>query len=112
MKQHPVSGFEILRPVKLLKDELVIVRSHHERFDGHGYPDRLAGSDIPLAARLVAIADVYDALRSRRLYKPALSHPAALQVMTGSAGQFDPALMQVFPRCAAQFERVFRELPD
>ena len=57
-----------------------IARHHHERYDGSGYPDRLAGEAIPLAARLVAVADVYDALRCRRLYKPALPHPAAVQI--------------------------------
>src|SRR5207244_10768985 len=85
-----------------------ITRHHHERYDGTGYPDRLAGTAIPLAARIVAICDVYDALRSRRVYKPALSHAATLQMMTeASPGQFDPALLQVFVRCAAKFERVF-----
>ena len=59
-----------------------ITRHHHERYDGTGYPDRLAGNAIPLAARIVAICDVYDALRARRSYKPALSHTAALQMMS------------------------------
>ena len=89
-----------------------IARHHHERFDGTGYPDRLAGVDIPLAARMAALAHVYDALRSRRPYKPALSHLAALQVMMSQTGQFDPALMPILERCAPQFERIFRELPD
>jgi response regulator RpfG family c-di-GMP phosphodiesterase/serine/threonine protein kinase len=90
-----------------------VARHHHERWDGTGYPDRLAGTDIPLAARLVAICDVYDALRSRRAHKPALSHGAALQLMSEAcAGQFDPGLFAVFQRCALEFERVFREYPD
>jgi HD-GYP domain-containing protein (c-di-GMP phosphodiesterase class II) len=90
-----------------------IARHHHERYDGKGYPDHLAGGDIPLAARLVAIADVYDALRSRRIYKPALSHAAAVQIMTeNSPGQFDPALIQVFQRCGSEFDRIFRELAN
>jgi putative two-component system response regulator len=89
-----------------------IIRHHHERHDGTGYPERLSGAAIPLAARIVALADVYDALRSRRSWKPALSHQAAVQLMCESSpGQFDPALLQVFQRCAAQFERTFRELP-
>jgi response regulator RpfG family c-di-GMP phosphodiesterase/tRNA A-37 threonylcarbamoyl transferase component Bud32 len=86
-----------------------ISRHHHERYDGSGYPDRLAGNAIPLAARIVAIADVYDALRSRRSYKPALSHLATVQLMTGSAGQFDPALLQAFHRCADRFDKIFQE---
>ena len=90
-----------------------ICRHHHERFDGNGYPDRLAGNAIPLAARLVSLADVYDALRSRRVYKPALSHSATMQIMLeGSEGQFDPALLPVFRRCAKQIDTVFNELAD
>ncbi|MCC6416827.1 MAG: protein kinase [Gemmataceae bacterium] len=121
MQAHTLIGAEPLQEVAKQHGEAVaflqmaidIVRHHHERYDGKGYPDRLAGSDIPLAARMVAIADVYDALRSRRPYKPALSHSAALQVMLeSSAGQFDLALMQIFQRCAAQFDRIYRETPD
>ena len=90
-----------------------IARHHHERWDGSGYPDGLIGTDIPLAARLVTICDVYDALRSRRSHKPALSHNAALQLMSETcAGQFDPGLFAVFRRSAAEFERIFREYPD
>jgi putative two-component system response regulator len=89
-----------------------IVRHHHERHDGTGYPDRLPGAAIPLAARLVSIADVYDALRCRRSYKPALSHTAALQLMgESSATQFDPALVEIFRKCAPRFEQIFKELP-
>jgi HD-GYP domain-containing protein (c-di-GMP phosphodiesterase class II) len=89
-----------------------IIRHHHEKHDGTGYPDRLAGSAIPLAARVVALADVYDALRCRRSWKPALAHAAALQLLTeASPGQFDPALLKVFQGCAAEFDRIFHELP-
>jgi putative two-component system response regulator len=121
MQAHTLIGAETLQEVlrhhgsalAFLHTAIDIARHHHERFDGNGYPDRLASSDIPLAARLVAMGDVYDALRSRRPYKPALSHMAALQVMTSSStGQFDPALMPIFHRAAPQFERIFRELPD
>jgi response regulator RpfG family c-di-GMP phosphodiesterase/serine/threonine protein kinase len=89
-----------------------ICRHHHERFDGKGYPDGLAGSNIPLAARIVALADVYDALRSFRIYKPSLGHPVALQMMKRSSGQFDPSLLRVFERCHQQFERIFSELSN
>ncbi len=87
-----------------------VIRHHHERFDGTGYPDRLAGNAIPLAARIVTIADVYDALRCRRSYKPALSHAAAVQLMNESPGQFDPALLQAFQRCAGRFDEIFRDV--
>jgi response regulator RpfG family c-di-GMP phosphodiesterase len=121
MQAHTVIGGDTLKTVlqqhgsavAFLQMAIDIARHHHERFDGHGYPDRLGGTDIPLASRIVAICDVYDALRSRRVYKPALSHNAALQVMTeASVGQFDPALLQVLNRCHSQFERVFREWMD
>jgi HD-GYP domain-containing protein (c-di-GMP phosphodiesterase class II) len=90
-----------------------ITRHHHERYDGQGYPDRLAGDNIPLAARIVALADVYDALRSRRVYKPAMSHARAMQMMEKEfEGHFDPALAQVFQRCQEQFAETFTALAE
>jgi HD-GYP domain-containing protein (c-di-GMP phosphodiesterase class II) len=121
MQAHTIIGADTLKEVAaqynfalvFLQTAIDITRHNHERCDGRGYPDQLAGSDIPLAARIVAIGDVYDALRSRRVYKPALSHAAAVQVMTESSpGQFDPAQLQVFHRCAGQFEKIFREQAD
>jgi response regulator RpfG family c-di-GMP phosphodiesterase len=121
MQMHTVIGAEILHEVALrhpffagfLQMAVDIARSHHERWDGTGYPDRLAGDAIPLAARFVAVADVYDALRSKRVYKPELSHYAAEQMMTErSPGHFDPKLMQVFRRCLPKFEAIFREASD
>jgi HD-GYP domain-containing protein (c-di-GMP phosphodiesterase class II) len=91
----------------------VIVRHHHERYDGKGYPDRLAGDAIPPAARLVAVADVYDALRRMRMYKPAMSHAAAVRVMLErSDGQFDPRLLEALRRCQGQFERIYSEVVE
>jgi len=121
MQTHTVIGSDTLREVlkqhgqavAFLQMAIDIARHHHERWDGTGYPDRLAGADIPLAARIVAVGDVYDALRSRRVYKPALSHQAALQVMLeASPGHFDPVLLQAFRRCADDFDRIFRDLTD
>jgi HD-GYP domain-containing protein (c-di-GMP phosphodiesterase class II) len=121
MQTHTVIGSETLQKVArqhglahaFLKMAIDITRHHHERYDGTGYPDRLAGDSIPLAARVVTIADVYDALRSRRVYKPALSHNTAVSMMLEeSPGQFDPILVQVFKRCAAQFEQAFEQLAD
>jgi putative two-component system response regulator len=116
---HTIIGAELLEKVAqrnpsvliFLHMAIDITRHHHERFDGNGYPDRLAGNAIPLSARLVAIADVYDALRSRRLHRPALSHSVAVEIISSSNGQFDPALLQVFARCADRFDRVFRDCP-
>lgn len=121
MQAHTTIGADTLREVArqhpfatgFLHMAIDIARHHHERWDGTGYPDRLAGVAIPLAARLVAIADVYDALRSRRVYKPGLTHTTATMTMVeGSNGQFDPALLAVFSRCADQFDRIYRELND
>jgi response regulator RpfG family c-di-GMP phosphodiesterase len=121
IQAHTTIGSETLKAVAqeygasvaFLQMGIDIARHHHERWDGTGYPDRHAGNAIPLAARLVTLADVYDALRSRRVYKPALSHTTAVLAMTeGSPGQFDPALLEVFQRCAPQFERIFRDCPD
>jgi response regulator RpfG family c-di-GMP phosphodiesterase len=118
MQTHTVVGAESLRDVAklhgftagFLQMAVDIARSHHERYDGTGYPDRLAGELIPLPARFVAIADVYDALRSRRVYKPPLAHHIAVKTMTeGSPGHFDPKLLNVFGRCLSRFEQIFRD---
>ncbi|MFO0876372.1 MAG: protein kinase [Gemmataceae bacterium] len=86
-----------------------IIRHHHENYDGTGYPDRLAGPAIPLAARIASVADVYDALRCRRTYKPALSHLAAVGLIHKSTNQFDPSLLEAFKSCHEAFEKTFRE---
>jgi response regulator RpfG family c-di-GMP phosphodiesterase len=118
MQEHTVIGAHTLREVArqhgfaagFLQMAVDIARSHHERWDGKGYPDMLAGEDIPLAARFVAVADVYDALRSRRVYKPSVPHHTAVLTMTESSpGHFDPKLMAVFQRCLPRFEQVFRD---
>ncbi len=120
MQSHTTLGAETLAEVGerhgfdpvFLRLATEIARHHHERFDGEGYPDRLAGSDIPLGARVAAVADTYDALRSRRPYRPALSHMTAAQIVGATLGQFDPVLVRAFRECAADFERIFRETPD
>jgi putative two-component system response regulator len=89
-----------------------IVRHHHERFDGSGYPEGLIGEGIPPAARLTALADVYDALRRERLHKPALPHARAVAIILKSTGQFDPTLVTAFATCHAEFERIYREVGD
>jgi response regulator RpfG family c-di-GMP phosphodiesterase len=118
METHTTIGAETLAEVArhhgfaraFLKTAIDIARHHHERWDGTGYPDRLAGEAIPLSARIVALADVYDALRSRRVYKPALSHSAAINIMLESSGQFDPTLLHVFQTCAEKMDRIYSEL--
>jgi response regulator RpfG family c-di-GMP phosphodiesterase len=121
MQTHTTLGADILQGIArrhrsalaLLQMAADIARHHHEAHDGTGYPDRLAGSAIPLAARIVTVADVYDALRSRRPHRPALAHLLAVELMTeGCPGRFDPQLLQVFQGCAGQFERIYRDAPE
>jgi diguanylate cyclase (GGDEF)-like protein/putative nucleotidyltransferase with HDIG domain len=97
VKRHPVAGVEMLADMDFPGDVIPMVRSHHERWDGRGYPDQLAGEDIPRSARILCIADVYDALTSKRSYKGALAHDQAMIVMKTDAGtQFDPELFIQF----------------
>jgi response regulator RpfG family c-di-GMP phosphodiesterase len=121
MQTHTTLGAETLQEIAqghgaglaFLRLAIDVVRHHHERYDGSGYPDRLAGDAIPIGARLLTVADVYDALRSRRTYRPALAHAAAVQLMTEACqGQFDPLLMQVFPQVAPRWDAIFQELKD
>jgi len=106
IKRHPAAGVEMLADMDFPGDVIPMVRSHHERWDGQGYPDGLVGEEIPRSARILCIADVYDALMSKRSYKGALSHEAALEIMRDDVGrQFDPELFQHFetlPRARAQ----------
>ena len=88
-----------------------ICRHHHERFDGNGYPDRLVGEAIPLSARILSIVDVYDALVNSRIYKPALPHEEAVQIiMNGSGTQFDPGILKAFYEINESFLKLSREL--
>jgi len=98
MREHPDVGDRLARPMRTLALVRPIIRHHHERMDGRGYPDRLVGREIPLLARVMAVVDVYDALRTRRPYKPALSEAESLRLLEEGArtGQLDPELVRVF----------------
>ena len=97
IKIHPVAGYEIARKAGLPREVLNIILYHHEQYSGSGYPHRLAGEAIPLEARIVAIADVYDALTSSRPYRASLSHDEAMAEMDKMAFiHFDPLLMETF----------------
>ena len=98
MKRHPLTGENICRPLKSLRLVLPIIRNHHEHFNGTGYPDALAGGNIPLLARILQVVDVYDALRTARPYKPALSHDQAAITMRDEArsGLWDEELVVEF----------------
>jgi ribonuclease P protein subunit RPR2 len=97
MTRHPIIGAEILRHVTFLGEGIEVVRHHHERWDGSGYPDGLRGEAIPLPARLFSVADALDALTSDRPYRPAVSFAEAREVIAAGAGtQFDPAVVAAY----------------
>lgn len=98
MRLHTIRGEEICKPMKTLAPVLPIIRSHHERWDGSGYPDGLGGEEIPLLARILQVADIYDALTTARPYKPAFSHQHAIEIMIEEArrGWRDPELVPLF----------------
>ena len=110
MREHTIRGEEMCQPMKTLAPVLPIIRSHHERWDGSGYPDGKRGEEIPLLARVLQIADIYDALTTTRPYKPALSHHQAVEIMLDEArrGWRDPELVSLFAevtQCGAQAMR-------
>ena len=103
IQTHPVVGARILAPIPVFRDILSIVRHHHEKFDGTGYPDRLAGEAIPLLARVVAVADVYDALVSDRPYRPGWKREAAIDLITQNASSHhDPLVVKAFLSLVSQ----------
>lgn len=115
MKTHTTIGFQALEQaerqlgsrVEFLQTAKQIVRSHHEKWDGTGYPEGLAGEQIPISARLMALADVYDALISRRVYKEGMSHEKACEIIIQGWGTFfDPAIVDVFKTCHAEFQKI------
>jgi putative nucleotidyltransferase with HDIG domain len=99
VKKHPAIGERICSSLKFAKDMLPIIRHHHEHFNGKGYPDGLKGAKIPIMARIVAIADAFDAMTSDRPYRPGMTAEQALGVLEqGAGGQWDPELVNVFIR--------------
>lgn len=111
MKQHTVIGYQMLSDLGFQDEPLVkvsreITRWHHERYDGRGYPDGLKGDEIPLSAQIVSLADVYDALTSERVYKPAFSHEKAVQmILSGECGAFNPLLLE----CLVEAQEAIRQ---
>jgi putative two-component system response regulator len=119
MKRHCDIGAQLLSgsPSPLIQMAERIARWHHERFDGTGYPSGAAGEVIPVEARIVMVADVYDALRSPRPYKPSFPHEKACSIILEGDGRtqpqhFDPALLDVFRRLEPDFQRVYEEHAD
>ncbi len=118
MKTHTTLGYEAIKkaekvseqPMKFLTVAKEIAYSHHERWDGKGYPLGLVGEQIPLSARLMAVADVYDALISKRVYKAAFTHLDAVQlILSGKGTQFDPAVIDAFAEIADELYTIAQE---
>ncbi len=112
MKTHSTMGAEMLKGLgayqeePLVKAAYEICRWHHERWDGRGYPDGLTGDDIPISAQIVALADVYDALTSERVYKPPFSHEQAVKmILNGECGVFNPLMLECLEECADEIRR-------
>ncbi len=104
IKEHPARGENILSPVIELKEIARIVRSHHERYDGTGYPDKLKGREIPMGARIMALADTYDSITSERPYRKPASHRFAVkEIISCSGTQFDPEVVEHFLEIANTF---------
>ena len=105
VKKHVDHGVKILDDIKQLRDVVSVIKSHHEHFDGSGYPDGLKGNEIPLNSKIISIADAYDSLVSNRSYRQGSSHDAALaQIKSQSGRQFDPLIVEAF--CAIVDEAI------
>jgi HD-GYP domain-containing protein (c-di-GMP phosphodiesterase class II) len=107
VQSHTVKGAAILKGIPHLAPMMPIIRNHHERWDGRGYPDRLMGQEIPLAARIVAVADSFDAMTSDRSYRARLSTEEAFgEVERGAGAQFDPECSRAFLHCKHQLAKM------
>lgn len=119
VKRHPVFGANLLAgsPSQLLETAREIALTHHERWDGTGYPQGLKGNDIPLGGRLIMLVDTYDALRSRRPYKPAFTHTKVCDIILHGDDRtrpthFDPQLLKAFREIHEQFDVIFSEIAE
>lgn len=119
MKAHPTVGGHLLEDSRspLLDMARTIALTHHERWDGSGYPQGLRGRDIPLAGRIVMLADQYDALRSERPYKPAFDHERTSEILLHGDGRtkpqhFDPDILTAFRELQAEFDEIFTRVTD
>ena len=107
IKEHPVIGADIISKLGLWDREMEIIRHHHERYDGKGYPDGLAGDDIPKLARIMAVADCYDAMASDRAYRKKMDKESVVKIIRENSGtQFDPEAVEAFLKVADH------DLPD
>lgn len=113
MKLHTIKGWRIIQGLGLGAVAENIIHYHHEKWDGSGYPEGLRGEQIPLEARILALADVYDALRQKRVYKPGFTHDLACEVILDGTGRhFDPQLIALFRQHHLKFQTIFDSLAD
>ncbi|WP_368301570.1 HD domain-containing phosphohydrolase [Kluyvera sichuanensis] len=113
IQQHAIKGWRIVQGLVLGSVAENLIHYHHEKWDGTGYPEGLAGEEIPLEARILALADVYDALRQKRVYKPSFSHESAYEIIVSSAGShFDPTLVSLFCELHPQFKAIYESQED
>lgn len=120
MKNHTIIGYEALRIASLklgensfLKHAMEFSKYHQEKWDGSGYPDGLSGEDIPLAGRIMAIADVYDALISKRVYKPPYTHKKAVEIIReGRGSHFEPLMVDAFEEVQESFRQIAIKYAD
>jgi putative nucleotidyltransferase with HDIG domain len=111
IKKHPIKGARILSVISMFKDVIPIVKSHHERIDGKGYPDGLKGDEIPFLSRIVSVADAFDAMMSDRHYRSKLSLDEAVnQLITGSGTQFDSRVVEKFVNMLEGFSDMEKEI--
>lgn len=110
IRLHVSMGAEMIEPIKLLLDKVPAVKHHHERWDGNGYPDKLRGEKIPLAARIIAVADTFDAMTSKRPYRDAMTiQDAKKEIINNSGTQFDPSIVEIFERiCDKKFLEILK----
>ena len=105
-KTHPLRSAKILEPISDLREIIPAIRHHHERFDGSGYPDGLKGLEIPLEARIMAVADAYDAMTSNRAYRESMGHSIAVsRIREGSGSHFDPMVVDSFLKLVENMEK-------
>lgn len=111
IEKHPVDGYNMCKRLGFMIEELAIIRSHHEKWNGSGYPDRLVGEDIPLLARVTAVADVYDALTSSRSYRKAMSHEQAMHIIIEESGiHFDPKCIEAWKKIVEEEKEFFGQM--
>jgi len=113
IKKHPIKGANILSAMSMFKEAVPLVKYHHERYDGRGYPEGLTGEDIPLLARIISVADAFDAMTSDRIYRTKMDLSRAIEQLTqGKDTQFDGKIVDIFLKCLENYDIMQEEIAD